>query len=733
MSNVTNLRLRVLPKFPSRIEGTDGVAVDRDGGALVVKLSYQQLAVATDVSDMDETYLAVRQPDGSYARLAFSQAVNAIGEVIIGQNLAAINALPSDTDTAPYFTGPGNAGLYALSNYVRSISAAADEESFREAIGAASAEQGEKADTAVQPGDLATVATSGSYNDLSDKPALGSAAAADVSDFATAAQGTKADSALQAADIPGIVDQATVNNTAFPTRASAVAESIQADTHSVTLNGDASEGDGLGGLFIDTDNGSTDTFTSADGRTWYRSNAVIQTKFGDGSVFLMAAKSTYVGMDVPTGNRYFNTVFAPDGGNILDPSTPSWRNTLMGHRVGSKAVLFSRTDAYGQGALGFAKWAQRTTAIGTLSLCWQGIDDPVSSLHDFWPNGDPGASLLPPTDPAWDAYGLESRNPGNARSGILATVYATSPDQIEGNVGTGRNTLLHLVKGAYNTAGGYNSQAHAWSGSYNTTYGNASGRDNLFSNGLTAIGAESAMEHQSGDNDLFAGVTAGKEVRRGGGNTIIGAYTGRGIFDLKRSVFIGHEAGQGLGLGTDVSDILSIQNAFNRLPLISGNFVAEASGVAGSLLGVGINILPSAIKAGLHVRRGDSLVTPQSTASALMVEDSGSNGLTIATPATSSGRLSFSAPGQIDDGGLIYNHQLRQLGLRAGASFRVLITSTGIGFHGAAAAARPTGYTARTGTTTRAGFDTTTVTLPQLAERVKALLDDFTTYGLIGA
>lgn len=42
---------------------------------------------------------------------------------------------------------------------------------------------------------------SGSYNDLTDKPTLGTAAAADTGDFATAAQGTKADNALQSADI----------------------------------------------------------------------------------------------------------------------------------------------------------------------------------------------------------------------------------------------------------------------------------------------------------------------------------------------------------------------------------------------------------------------------------------------------------------------------------------------------------------------------------------------------
>lgn len=50
---------------------------------------------------------------------------------------------------------------------------------------------------------FATVATSGDYDDLSNRPTLGTAAAADTGDFATAAQGTKADSALQ----PDIEDQ----------------------------------------------------------------------------------------------------------------------------------------------------------------------------------------------------------------------------------------------------------------------------------------------------------------------------------------------------------------------------------------------------------------------------------------------------------------------------------------------------------------------------------------------
>ena len=46
---------------------------------------------------------------------------------------------------------------------------------------------------------------------------------------------------------------------------------------------------------------------------------------------------------------------------------------------------------------------------------------------------------------------------------------------------------------------------------------------------------------------------------------------------------------------------------------------------------------------------------------------------------------------------------------------------------------RATGWGAPTGTATRTTFDTATVTTTQLAERVKALIDNLTTHGLIGA
>lgn len=56
------------------------------------------------------------------------------------------------------------------------------------------------ANTATQPGDLATVATTGAYADLTGLPTLGTAAATASTDYATAAQGALADTAVQPGD-----------------------------------------------------------------------------------------------------------------------------------------------------------------------------------------------------------------------------------------------------------------------------------------------------------------------------------------------------------------------------------------------------------------------------------------------------------------------------------------------------------------------------------------------------
>lgn len=60
--------------------------------------------------------------------------------------------------------------------------------------------------------DLKPVATSGTYSDLTDKPTLGTAAATDASDYATAAQGAKADTSVQPSQISDFETTAQLNS-----------------------------------------------------------------------------------------------------------------------------------------------------------------------------------------------------------------------------------------------------------------------------------------------------------------------------------------------------------------------------------------------------------------------------------------------------------------------------------------------------------------------------------------
>ena len=79
----------------------------------------------------------------------------------------------------------------------------------------ATAAQGALADSAVQPADLAIVATTGSYSDLSGLPTLGTAAATASTDYATAAQGALADTAVQPNDSPTFASITTTGDLAF--------------------------------------------------------------------------------------------------------------------------------------------------------------------------------------------------------------------------------------------------------------------------------------------------------------------------------------------------------------------------------------------------------------------------------------------------------------------------------------------------------------------------------------
>lgn len=227
MNSITSIRARVVPQYPSRISGDNGLTVQNNNPDLVVKPNFGALAPAFSVSTPDATYfIAWNESDDSYWRMSFTKIVESIQGVIIGENLAGLAAVTSNANKVPYFIdGDGNMSTYTASAYVRSISDAANGPAFLTGIGAATAAQGALADTAVQPGDLATVATTGAYNDLSGKPTLGNSASRNVGTTAgTVAAGDDsrillAATAVQPGNLPYVIPTVTTNNTGDNTAA----------------------------------------------------------------------------------------------------------------------------------------------------------------------------------------------------------------------------------------------------------------------------------------------------------------------------------------------------------------------------------------------------------------------------------------------------------------------------------------------------------------------------------
>jgi len=183
MSNRTSLRMRVLPRFPARIVGTDGFIVEQDNLDLVVKPDFASLTQVLAVSNPTKTlFIAWDRDVNLYQTISFQNIVDNIGSVIIGENLVGLAELTTSADKVPYFIdGDGNAATYTVSSYVRSVSGAVNTAAFLTAIGAGTTAQGALADTAVQPGDI------------------GTAAYAATEDFATAEEGALANTALQPA------------------------------------------------------------------------------------------------------------------------------------------------------------------------------------------------------------------------------------------------------------------------------------------------------------------------------------------------------------------------------------------------------------------------------------------------------------------------------------------------------------------------------------------------------
>ena len=172
---------------------------------------------------------------------------------------------------------------------------------------------------------------------------------------------------------------------------------------------------------------------------------------------------------------------------------------------------------------------------------------------------------------------------------------------------------------------------------------------------------------------------------------------------------------------------LVLANAPERMVITTSYF---GGGVLGEEYGANVTFLTSnGIGAGTPPTYRLDLLTPAGTTDIIRYGQSGTGQWLIGVD--NSNRTYFkqgtTVRFDIDDGAATNAVRIDASGLRLASAVPLLYAGTQV------VAARQTGWTAATGTATRTTFATASVTTEQLAQAVKALIDDLIAHGLIGA
>lgn len=335
------------------------------------------------------------------------------------------------------------------------------------------------------------------------------------------------------------------------------------------------------------------------------------------------------------------------GSHLGDESLNAAWVTAIGNTIGCDPENWQMVDAVGTNAMIYAGRVSRSTAIGSEVMAWFGARsqaDLIKNCHDYWRK--PSGNQYLPGEPGWNAADLETEFPGIGARLAAFTGYVTDPENAGYCTGVGRNALNHIVAGVRNAAGGYGAIQHLFSGSYNTGFGALALQSMVFGDGNTGVGDQSGRYANDCYNVVFIGYACARTVRGAQSSVFIGDRAADGVLSATRAVIIGPEAGRNHPTNLDNKLIIANQPYGGNLPLISGDFVPNNTG---------INIQPDNIRARLHVRYASSgsVLTPQFGA---LIEGSSTAGMTLETNNTGFCQLRFADTDSVSSGFVEYSH-----------------------------------------------------------------------------
>jgi hypothetical protein len=332
---------------------------------------------------------------------------------------------------------------------------------------------------------------------------------------------------------------------------------------------------------------------------------------------------------------------------------------------------------------GLGKWVASNNIAGVTVRAGAGansqaIGSTANSSGNFWIAQGVNAGASNTTGEGWIAQGFQSGASNTTGGYWIAQGRSAGFSSSTGNFWIAQG----FQSGASNTTGenwiaqGVNAGASNTTGGYWIAQGRSAGLSSSTGNFWIAQGFNAGASNTTGEGWIAQGVNAGASNTTG--SYWIAQGYDAGYYDTR-------------------SDVLNIANGRSK-SLICGNFANDCIYFG--------HVGPITSSANVPVPTAAVHTAASNTTRASLRIDAG-----VAPTSPFIGDVWMN----VSNNSLTLNFPLLNLGNK-----QVLTTTR-------------TGWTAPTGTSARGTFDTATVTLEELAQRLKALIDDLTTHGLIGA